>query len=293
MERRHNPDFEPNNFSLHSCRLILATKIVLAATVAIAVGCYTYFAHIKMYEYNSTTPDQKLVHYHPGYLNAAWYPRLLDCAKRHSEYPNNLNRKNFKHSSGLVLRFNKEGYEEIQRNPDLKCLTIYLDRVMDKKANVFVLNVLNVKPGLSGLPQDDAVGIHQDDTATVVRNHRFLAHSVSVFYLTVPRDMVGGQLHLWNSDPRERILIGSRFKDIRRPPDAEVVPKPNLFVRFKGDAFHAVKQYSSAESSSDGSGRLGLVLEQYRVPDWSYDQSVRFSSSIELDKLKSIEGSRS
>ena len=43
-----------------------------------------------------------------------------------------------------------------------------------------------------------SVDLHLDDTVGISSKHTFVAHQVSVLYVSVPEDMEGGQLELFS-----------------------------------------------------------------------------------------------
>jgi len=97
----------------------------------------------------------------------------------------------------------------------------------------------------------------------------YLADRVSVLYVRVPRDIVGGALELRKLPDaflnehgiRARFAFGDR-----EHPDllvASVPPAENTLVTFRGDAHHRVRAFNATGK------RVSLVLEQYRLPAWA------------------------
>lgn len=163
----------------------------------------------------------------------------------------------------------------------------------DPGSNAFVLNVLIVEPNASD--PSAAVGLHLDNTAAINSARKYIAHSVSVLYLQVPKGMEGGELELF-----ETIEDG-----IEAGPDATVIPAEGDLILFRGDAFHRISsmslagdhgfepdelghweededEFEGAEEMVRGEDRLriSLVLEQYRIPDAAYG----YTSVFELNE---------
>lgn len=82
----------------------------------------------------------------------------------------------------------------------------------------------------------------------------FLAHTVSVMYVSVPPDMQGGQLELLGN-----MTTYSDADGVEPPPIDSVFPVHNLHAEFRGDSYHRVRGYATETSIL----RVSLVLEQY------------------------------
>lgn len=93
----------------------------------------------------------------------------------------------------------------------------------------------------------------------------FLAHSVSVVYVSVPSDMKGGDLELFGPGETASFEKDSDTEELGRPDlrDSELVtPIENMLVEFRGDSWHQVQGYSTETSEK----RISLVLEQFKLP---------------------------
>jgi hypothetical protein len=132
-------------------------------------------------------------------------------------------------------------------------LVPFFDKIRDPEANAFVINVLVCDKPSS--PNDVVFGSHVDDTlAHSAPGITFLAHAVSVLYISVPPDMSGGELELLGPAPSEDVV----------PEDFEiqhVAPVENRMAQFRGDSYHQVRGYSTDTDIIC----ISLVLEQYRV----------------------------
>lgn len=218
-----------------------------------------------------------------------------------------LNPAAFSNSRGFLLKFNRDGASELARNDsyaDLKFLLPYFDHVADPSANCFVMNVLIIAPGETssamgsgGAPADNdggkpAVGLHVDNTVGIRSARKWLAHSVSVYYLQVPEGMDGGALELF-TDPASKPT-----------PDAVIWPQSGDHVHFRGDAYHrvtAMRPWRTSSGASDGASsggaaaegdepaeeeeaqsrlRVGLVLEQYRIPASDADKCTKLEINL-------------
>lgn len=89
------------------------------------------------------------------------------------------------------------------------------------------------------------------------RGFNFLAHTVSVMYVSVPSDMTGGQLELLGDGETAYSDTNKNLTEI--PPLESIAPKLNLHAEFRGDSFHRVRGYATETSTL----RVSLVLEQY------------------------------
>jgi hypothetical protein len=158
----------------------------------------------------------------------------------------------FTQTKGFIFRFSKSGVPQLRSHPHAACLLPFFDAARAPTSNAFVLNVLCCTPTPD---KGHAVGWHKDATlalregADVAGIPFRLASSVSVLYLSLPPDIVGGELEL--KHPEEQPEAGS---------PSRVQPKENRLAVFRGDAEHAVRNFDGS------SNRVSLVLEQYDVP---------------------------
>lgn len=166
----------------------------------------------------------------------------------------------FGQTQGVVLRFNREGVQELNAS-QWAGLMPFFDAVADPQTNAYVLNVLIVPDGAS-------VKLHVDNTVGIRSVTKYLAHSVSVLYLQVPKRMHGGRLELFH-----RYRSKSWTNPLNDHADASLTPAENMLVKFRGDAWHAIEEMQSA----DGQPRVSLVLEQYRIPAEAYPETITFA----------------
>mmetsp|Transcript_69215 Transcript_69215/g.218991 ORF Transcript_69215/g.218991 Transcript_69215/m.218991 type:complete len:104 (+) Transcript_69215:79-390(+) len=91
--------------------------------------------------------------------------------------------------------------------------------------------------------------------------------------MNVPKDMDGGELHVFdyngNTPPAEKQHSVETF----RPPDELISPVENTRIAFRGDAFHRVMGFDSPS----GGQRMSVVLEQYKLQPSHYAASTRYT----------------
>lgn len=89
--------------------------------------------------------------------------------------------------------------------------------------------------------------------------YTFIAHTVSVMYVSVPEDMEGGELELLGSHEEAH----GTGRPSPAPALESVTPKHNLHAEFRGDSVHRVRGYATKTNQL----RISLVLEQYKVAE--------------------------
>lgn len=229
--------------------------------------------------FRTCADEAPLVEKSPAFISPDECAALLGRVLAQQNEDNRLSEK-FSSSKGFVFRFNKEGLTRLASSSSYAFLAPIVDRMRDPLANAFVLNAL-----IMPLVRDDAkhkasIGVHVDDTVGIDSTSRFLAHSVTVLYLSVPEQMAGGELQLFNYSRRE----GLRESDA---PDAIVRPSEGLLATFRGDALHRVTEASlnpnrwrsladGGDDALETSARVSLVLEQYRIPESHYEETLTF-----------------
>jgi hypothetical protein len=148
---------------------------------------------------------------------------------------NNLNR-DFVGTKGFSLVFRRSHLTTVeQRFPYFKP---YLDSALQPECNAFYLNPLLLKSG-------SRVDPHIDRSLRSYCKTIEPPTVVSVLYVVVPADIVGGEL-----------VLRSHKRQI-----GQILPKSNTLLFFQGDLTHSV---NCVISSSD---RLSLVCEQYNLED--------------------------
>jgi hypothetical protein len=150
---------------------------------------------------------------------------------------NHLNPEGFSGTRGFVINFSTEGVDDFLAEGKFSCgdfnpLVPFFNASRHPETNGFVMNVLVCDKPTD--PDALSVGEHVDDTlAHKKRRTQFLAHTVSVMYVSVPEDMEGGELELLG--PGEEVYRDGR--DESDPAEAlEVVsPVENMHAEFRGD----------------------------------------------------------
>jgi hypothetical protein len=148
---------------------------------------------------------------------------------------------------GFRLVFRDDGIDEVlQRYSFLKP---FLDESIDSsKSNVYYLNSLTVTDGKS-------VKQHVDNTISGKYLPRAkTASEVSVLYLQVPNDMVGGKLSVYHLDGTTEC----------------VEPKVGKLFKFDGRFLHSV------DTTITDFERISLVLESYSLEEWEYELIPKF-----------------
>ena len=245
--------------------------ILGACVVALGVAAFVYDRITMTGRYLTTTNDQELVVRREAHLSAEAFAALRKCALDHPKLrvTGALNDSSFGKTRGFVVKFNEDGIERFRKNPDYACFVDVFDGLREPLTNAFVMNVL-----LCDLGDYDAydakemsVDLHLDDTVGISSKHTFVAHQVSVLYVSVPEDMEGGQLELFS--------YGNGTVPTNAEPNDAVEPKENLVVTFRGDAFHRVRSYRTRSARE----RVSLVLEQYYIGDEHYAKTMTFEES--------------
>ena len=256
-----------------------ARALTMVAALALAMtGAHRFYTTPGTFL--TTTPEQALVTTRNGFLNADAFARLRACALRHPRLrvESALNPEGFSKTRGFVLKFNEEGERDrFRRDPDYECFVGLFDDLRLPLANAFVVNLLLCE--LEDYETYDAnrfsVGLHLDDTVGIDSKHTFLAHQVSVLYVSVPEDMQGGELHVFE--------YGDNKRDIKEEdaPDRAVIPEENLLVTFRGDAYHRVRSYRTRSKRE----RVSIVIEQYYIDDAYVPSTVGFEEALKANMM--------
>ncbi|GBF82549.1 2OG-Fe(II) oxygenase family protein [Aphanothece sacrum] len=148
---------------------------------------------------------------------------------------NNLNR-DFIGTKGFSLVFQRSYLTQVAQNfPYFKP---YLNRVVQPECNAFYLNPLLLEMG-------SRVDFHIDRSLRSYCETITPPLVVSVLYIKVPGDLLGGEL-----------ILRSNKKQL-----AQIRPQVNNLVFFQGDLSHGVNPVKSSGI------RLSLVCEQYNLDD--------------------------
>ncbi|HTL89315.1 MAG TPA: 2OG-Fe(II) oxygenase [Leptolyngbya sp.] len=175
-------------------------------------------------------------HQHSGAFSAQYlsklHQRILACPYF---VVNNLNR-DFVGTKGFSLAFRRSHLQTVEQQfPYFKP---YLDRALQPDCNAFYLNPLLLQSG-------SRVDPHIDRSLRSYCKTIDPPALVSVLYVTVPSDLVGGEL-----------ILRSRKHQV-----GKIAPQANHLVLFQGDLTHSVNAVVSS------SLRLSLVCEQYNLEE--------------------------
>ena len=257
--------------------LFCVLALVIAASV---LGSYVHDRMTATGRWLTTTSDQPLVTRSDDFLSDEAFESLRKCALEHPKLhvAGELNGETFGKTRGFVLKFNEDGLERFRSKKEYACFVDVFDRLRAPLTNAFVMNVLLCE--LQDYSAYDAngmaVGLHLDDTVGIFSKHEFVAHQVSVLYVSVPEDMEGGQLELFP--------YGNGATPENVEPTEAVEPKENLMATFRGDAFHRVRAYRTRSKRE----RVSLVLEQYHIGDNHYPKTITFSESLKSNMTMDV-----
>jgi len=166
---------------------------------------------------------------------------------------NNLNR-DFVDTKGFSVVFQRSELEAVEQQfPFFKP---YLDRALLPNCNAFYLNPLLLREG-------SRVDPHIDRSLRSYCKTVEPPLVVSVLYVQVPANLVGGELVLC----RQKQRVG------------QIKPETNTLIRFQGDLTHSVNAVKTPGT------RLSLVCEQYSLSDRELDDIPALT--IESRALKS------
>ncbi|MBD1928105.1 2OG-Fe(II) oxygenase [Trichocoleus sp. FACHB-90] len=167
---------------------------------------------------------------------------------------NNLNR-DFVGTKGFSIVFQRSGFAEVERVfPFFKP---YLSVALHSTCNAFYLNPLMLKEG-------SRVDPHIDRSLRSYCKTIEPPDRVSVLYIQVPPDLVGGELVLRSSKRN----VG------------QIRPQVNTLVDFQGDLTHSVNQVTSPGF------RLSLVCEQYSLCEKELEDIPEFTIESRAKKMK-------
>lgn len=163
------------------------------------------------------------------YLNELW-----NKVSSHAYFSvNNLNR-DFVKTKGFSVVFQRDGLPIVeQKFPFFKP---YLDLAIQPDCNAFYLNPLLLEEG-------SRVDPHIDRSLRSYYKTIDPPFLVSVLYVRIPENMMGGEL-----------ILKSAKRHV-----AKITPQRNSLIYFQGDLIHAVNPVKTAGS------RLSLVCEQYAL----------------------------
>lgn len=148
---------------------------------------------------------------------------------------NNLNR-DFVGTKGFSVVFRRSHLQTVEQQ--FPYFSRYLEQALQSDCNVFYLNPLLLKSG-------SRVDPHIDRSLRSYCKTIDPPNVVSVLYIQVPSDLVGGEL-----------VLRSHKRQI-----GQIQPQANTLLFFQGDLTHSVNPVSSSGF------RLSLVCEQYNLED--------------------------
>jgi 2OG-Fe(II) oxygenase superfamily len=157
---------------------------------------------------------------------------------------NNLNR-DFVDTKGFSLVFQRSHLVMIEQK--FPYFIPYLDRVMQPECNAFYLNPLLLKTG-------SRVDPHIDRSLRSYCKTIDPPAVVSVLYIEVPNDLVGGEL-----------VLRSHKRHV-----GKIMPQANSLLFFQGDLTHSVNAVKSTGT------RLSLVCEQYNLENTELQEIPNF-----------------
>ena len=167
---------------------------------------------------------------------------------------NNLNR-DFVNTKGFSVVFRRSHLTTVeQKFPYFKP---YLDRALLPECNAFYLNPLLLKAG-------SKVDPHIDRSLRSYCKTISPPLSVSVLYVQVPSDLMGGALIL--RSPKRQV--------------GKIQPQANTLLYFQGDLTHSVNPVTSTGI------RLSLVCEQYNLEDSQLEEIPSFQIESRINKVE-------
>mmetsp|Transcript_50312 Transcript_50312/g.98423 ORF Transcript_50312/g.98423 Transcript_50312/m.98423 type:complete len:320 (-) Transcript_50312:577-1536(-) len=178
--------------------LTVSEMILLSVSaLCFAIGAATWNVRAL---HRSTPPRSPLVVAERDFFPAAAASALAACASgrpsRRSENGGGLGNA-FSGTSGFVLEFNSGGIPDLGADGRFSCLAPYFDAVRDPDANAWVLNVVVCHASPPDDPDAPPISWHVDQSISVPPNlSNYAAHSVSVWYASVPEGMEGGELDI-------------------------------------------------------------------------------------------------
>ncbi|MBR8826389.1 MAG: 2OG-Fe(II) oxygenase [Gomphosphaeria aponina SAG 52.96 = DSM 107014] len=167
---------------------------------------------------------------------------------------NNLNR-DFVNTKGFSLVFRRSHLSLVEQ--DFPYFKPYLNRAMLPECNAFYLNPLLLQTG-------SQVDPHIDRSLRSYCKTIAPPLMVSVLYVEVPLDLVGGELIL--RSPKRQV--------------GKISPQVNTLLFFQGDLTHSVNPVTR------GNSRLSLVCEQYCLDDLQLEEIPEFQVESRINQSK-------
>ena len=165
--------------------------------------------------------------------------------------------ESFSQTRGFSVVFKRSGMERLENS--FPFLAKYLELILVDSCNAFYLNPLVLEQGVGVKPHIDS--------SLSTEELKLNPQIVSVFYVSVPEDMKGGELVLQK----------------RNGQTAQIKPQSNSLLHFKGDLKHFVNPVQSCQP------RISLVCEQYQLSEENLKKFFEFkihSASANTQYLK-------
>ena len=179
-------------------------------------------------------PVPKCYAHKPNFLTAEELSDLQAAITNSPYLAKNQLSEGFQDSYGFSIVFTRSGLTQVLKT--IPALHPYVERVLKLACNAFYLNLLMLSAGGEVKPHvDGSLGGYPWKPITPTL--------VSVLYVQVPDDLIGGELVL---------KLGKR-------PVAELKPEANTLLYFLGNVMHSV---NPAQTSTC---RISLVCEQYNL----------------------------
>lgn len=140
----------------------------------------------------------------------------------------------FAGTKGFSVVFKPSAIEQVKQN--FPFLQQYLESALNANCNAFYLNPLIIEKGASVEP-------HVDSSISSYTKAFTTPAIVSVLYVKVPNDLIGGEFILQKST--EQI--------------EKIKPQANNLLHFRGNLEHSVNKVESSQA------RISLVCEQYKL----------------------------
>lgn len=178
-----------------------------------------------------------------GLFEADFIEKAADFVRHHPLLAGTTLNARFSGTQGFSIALTRSGFPRLEKN--FRPFHDYMEKVTPDRCNAFFINPLVIAEGSHVDPHiDRSLGswCRPDVAPYPVK--------VSVLYLHVPEDLVGGRLllhpPLWALHPRP-----------------EIVPKTGLLFEFRGNLRHEVAAVTRAKTP-----RISLVMEQYELPPY-------------------------
>ncbi|MDB9524587.1 2OG-Fe(II) oxygenase [Oscillatoria sp. CS-180] len=170
----------------------------------------------------------------PDFLTTVELANLQQAIVNSPYLAQNQLSNSFQGSRGFSVVFTRSGIDRVREQ--FPAFAPYLQRVLKSACNAFYLNPLVLSAG-------SAVSPHVDNSLGGYPGRLINPALVSVLYVQVPDDLIGGELVL---------KLGQR-------PVAELPPVTNTLLYFLGSLTHSVNPVQTQDY------RISLVCEQYNL----------------------------